>query len=70
MDYTESPEGQYANMAAMEDEHREEERRLSRYEEAIQLITEAAPAMDLISFSLSERFEAFLAAEPADKETT
>ena len=70
MDYTESPEGQYANMAAMEDEHREEERRLSRYDEAIRLLRAEVGTPALCWTDRKAIIEAFLAAEPADKETT
>lgn len=54
---------------AREAHDKEIARRLSRYDEAIQLLRRAAPAMDLISLELSERFDSFLAAEPTWKGT-
>ena len=51
-------------LALMEAERAEDARRLARYDEAIRLLREAREGSDLISFSLTDRIEAFLAAEP------
>lgn len=45
-------------------ERTEDARRLARYDEAVRLLREAREGSDLISFSLTDRIEAFLAAEP------